>query len=171
MNIEIVQLKNSIIDIFGQVQAVILQLSDEEYEKKGALLLNASIGQHVRHMIELFTELGIGYESGTVNYENRKRDHNIETNRELASGILREIAANLEKENKDLQLQACFSNKEKMPLFIQTNYYRELAYNIEHSIHHMALIRIGINALRNVKIDDTFGVASATVKYRNSCVQ
>lgn len=171
MNTEIVQLKNSVINIFGQVKAVLQQLSDEEYEKKGTMLLDASIGQHVRHMIELFTELCKGYEPGLVNYENRKRDHSIETNRHLASQLLDEIAASMEKENKNLQLQACFSSHADTPLFIQTNYYRELAYNIEHSIHHMALIRIGINALRTLEMDDTFGVASATVKYRNTCAQ
>ena len=171
MNKEIIQLKNTITNIFGQLQAVLQQLPDEEFEKKGPLLLNASIGQHVRHIIELFTELLIGYAPGMVNYENRKRDHNIETNRQLALQKLEEIIADLEKENKELQLQACFSNDVDEPLLIQSNYYRELAYNIEHSIHHMALIRIGINALRTLEMDDSFGVASATVKYRNTCVQ
>jgi len=171
MNTEIIQLKNSVANICSQLKTVLQQLPDEEYQKKTALLLTASIGQHVRHMIELFTELHKGYETGLVNYDNRKRDHAIETNRQLASQLLDEILLNLERENKDLQLQACFTNKEDAPLLIQTNYYRELAYNIEHCIHHMALIRIGINALHTLEMEDSFGVASATVKYRHTCVQ
>jgi hypothetical protein len=119
----------------------------------------------------LFIELYKGYEPAVVNYENRKRDHHIETNRQLASQLLDEIVVNLEKENKDIQMQACFSNQAEAPLLIQTNYYRELAYNIEHSIHHMALIRIAVNALHTMEIDENFGVAAATVKFRNTCAQ
>lgn len=170
MDKEISELKSSVKNIFGQLDALLQQLSDDDYSSKNTVL-QASIGQHVRHVIELFTELYAGYSSGTINYDKRKRDHQVETNRQLASQLLQDILLHINKENKNLLLQCCFSTSDETSTCLQTNYYRELAYNIEHSIHHMALIRIGVNELHTLPIDDTFGVAAATVKYRNTCVQ
>lgn len=171
MDQEITALKNSVKNIFSQLDALLQQLSDEDYSRKSNVLLQASIGQHVRHVIELFTELYAGYPSGIINYDKRKRDKQVETNRQLASQLLQDILLHMDKENKNLLLHCCFSSSDESSTCLQTNYYRELAYNIEHSIHHMALIRIGITEIHNLPMDDTFGVAAATVKYRNTCVQ
>jgi hypothetical protein len=50
-----------------------------------------------------------------------------------------------------------------------TNYYREMAYNLEHTIHHMALIRTGINDVSRISVPENFGVAISTMKYRKQC--
>jgi len=54
---------------------------------------------------------------------------------------------------------------------IPSNYYRELAYNLEHTIHHMALIRVGVNEVSSIELPVEFGVAYSTVKYRKQCAQ
>jgi hypothetical protein len=43
----------------------------------------------------------------------------------------------LEKENKKMELQQIINDKE---ICIDSNYFRELLYNLEHCIHHQALI-------------------------------
>ena len=78
------QLQQAVKNVFVQISDTLHQLTDEQYRRPSITLSNATIGQHVRHVIELFLCLKQGYEAGIVNYEKRKRDINIETDRQLA---------------------------------------------------------------------------------------
>ena len=164
-------LQNAVKTVFVQLTATLDNLQQQEYVQPSTSLSNNTIGQHVRHIIELFQCLELGYESGIVNYENRKRDITIETDKELAKSILLSLHPALEKDNKDLVLEANYDEDGNSPLRIATNYYREIAYNLEHTIHHMALIRVGLNELSSLSLPENFGVASSTVKFRNQCAQ
>lgn len=164
-------LQNAVKTVFVQLTATLDNLQHQEYVQPSTSLSNNTIGQHVRHIIELFQCLELGYESGIVNYENRKRDITIETDKELAKSILLSLHPELEKENKELVLEANYDDNDTSPLRIATNYYREIAYNLEHTIHHMALIRVGLNELASISLPENFGVASSTVKFRNKCAQ
>ena len=164
-------LKQSIQHVFVQLSETLNQLSNEEYVKPSKVLLNATIGQHIRHIIELFQCLEKGYDDGVVNYEKRKRDYQIETNKELACSLLKDIYQNIERSNKEIMLETEDYCDTMQLVSIPSNYYRELAYNLEHTIHHMALIRVGINEVSSVVLPEEFGVAYSTVKYRQQCAQ
>jgi len=164
-------LKQPIQQVFAQLSETLNQLSNEEYIRSSRILLNATIGQHVRHIIELFQCLEKGYDEGIVNYEKRKRDYQIETNKELAAALLKAVYQNIERPNKEIILEAEDYYDTMDIVSIPSNYYRELAYNLEHTIHHMALIRVGVNEVSSVELPGEFGVAYSTVKYRNQCAQ
>jgi len=164
-------LKQCIQHVFVQLSESLNQLSNEEYVKPSKVLLNATIGQHIRHIIELFQCLEKGYDDGVVNYEKRKRDYQIETNKELACSLLKDIYQNIERSNKEIMLETEDYCDTMQLVSIPSNYYRELAYNLEHTIHHMALIRVGINEVSSVVLPEEFGVAYSTVKYRQQCAQ
>jgi adenosyl cobinamide kinase/adenosyl cobinamide phosphate guanylyltransferase len=164
-------LSNPIHHIFIQISDILRQLSEAEYTQQSKILFNATIGQHVRHIIELFQALENGYAEGTVNYEKRKRDYRIETNKNLAISLLKDIRQSLDRPNKEIILVAEDYGEEMEPVSIITNYYREIAYNLEHTIHHMALIRVGVNEVSNILLPDEFGVAYSTIKYRQQCAQ
>jgi hypothetical protein len=164
-------LKKPIEDVFIQLSDVLNKLTDEEYTQQSRILFSATIGQHVRHVIELFQCLQNGYDEGVVNYEKRKRDYRIETDREFAAMLLRRIFGNLDKPNKRIVLEAEDYNETMETVTIPSNYYREIAYNLEHTIHHMALIRVGINEVSSIMIPDEFGVAYSTIKFRQQCAQ
>ncbi|MCA1746680.1 MAG: hypothetical protein LC655_03220, partial [Bacteroidales bacterium] len=61
-------------------------------------------------------------------------------------------------------------NSQKM---ISSSVGRELAYCIEHSIHHQAIIKAGLIDLNCTElVSSEFGVAYSTIRYRNdSCAQ
>lgn len=165
------QLQQAVNNVFVQLSATLDQLSQEQYVQPCKTLFNATIGQHVRHIIELFQCLENGYGSGLVNYEKRKRDLSIETDKAFASGLLVEVHQGLDRSNKDLKLEACYDEHDPEPLTLDTNFYREVAYNLEHTIHHMALIRVGITEVSDIELPEEFGVASSTIKYRQQCAQ
>jgi hypothetical protein len=165
------QLQQAVNNVFVQLSATLEQLDQDQYVQPCKTLFNATIGQHVRHIIELFQCLENGYDNGLVNYEQRKRDMRIETDKAFASGLLIEVHKGLDRENKELQLQACYDEQAADLLTLQTNFYREVAYNLEHTIHHMALIRVGITEVSDIQLPEEFGVASSTIKYRQQCAQ
>lgn len=160
------QLQPAVKNVFVQLSESLQHLSDEQFVTPSKTLFNATIGQHVRHIIELFLCLEKGYESGTVNYEKRKRDLAIETDKDFARELLQKIYGSIEKRNKALWLESNYDEHSEAGITVATNYYREIIYNLEHTVHHMALIRVGINEVSALVVADDFGVASSTIKYR-----
>ncbi len=127
-------------------------------------MLNASFGQHTRHIIEMYQGLLNAYESGVLNYDLRKRDLQIETDIEFALKGIEDILSNIRRENKILRMESSFMDNEMMEM--ETNYERELHYNLEHTIHHMAIMRIGLGAYPHIPCEADFGVAHSTMNYR-----
>lgn len=165
------QLQQAVNTVFVQLAESLAQISQQEYVQPCKNLFNNTIGQHVRHVIELFQCLEQGYDPGVVNYEKRKRDLSIETDKELASRLLLEIYSGLGRSNKQLILEATYDDQAAEPLSIGTNYHREVAYNLEHTIHHMALIRVGLAEVTSLSLPENFGVATSTMKYKQQCAQ
>ncbi len=165
------QFRKVIENVFFQLTDSLEQLTPGEYSQRSNVLFNATVGQHVRHILELYICLYNGYETGTVNYEKRKRDIRIETDKDFAIELMQMICNNIEKTDKDLLLESNYDEQSTEEIVVPTNYYRELLYNLEHTVHHMALIRVGINEVSTIIIPESFGVATSTIKYRKSCAQ
>lgn len=153
---------SQLVDAIGQLPAA-------DYGAAVNALSGAGIGQHVRHVIDMLHCLETGYESGRINYEHRERDAMTENDPAYAITRLRGIISRLQRPDKELALEAGFDLPGQA--IIPTNYYRELLYNLEHAIHHMALIKIGIREKTTVSLPASFGVAPSTLKYQESCAQ
>ncbi len=165
-------------NVLSQLDEVIVQVKPEDYSRPASLLNNATIGQHVRHTLEFFICLMDGTPNGVVNYDNRRRDEMIEVDADFARQVLRGIRDFVKSngENLVLYLEANFDTHisgsvetEQSVIKIPSNYLRELVYNIEHAIHHMALIRVAINEFCDyVVLPEDFGVASSTIRSRQA---
>ena len=164
------ELVQAVQKVFGQLAASLCQLKPGVYVQPSPALSGHTIGQHVRHIIELFQCLENGYEQGLVNYEKRKRDLAIENDPALACRLLDKILVTLSRPDRPLMLEASYG--ETSSLVLSTNYYREIAYNLEHTIHHMALIRIGIRDNGSEQtLPEGYGIASSTLQHRRQCAQ
>ena len=106
-----------------------------------------------------------------VNYDKRERDLRIETDPDFANDALLRVYHLLNKPDKALRLELDYSENSPGLLSVATNYHRELVYNLEHTIHHMALIRIGIYEVAAIAVPENFGIAISTIKYRVSCAR
>lgn len=136
----------------------------EHYTRPSDILNRATIGQHVRHSIEMYQCLLGGYDDGRVDYSKRKRDIVIESSPDYAVECLRSILKEVEKTDKRMSL---FNDDNSF----FTSFTRELFYCDEHTIHHLALIRVGVKEIGGYQLNESFGVAPSTIKYRQQCAQ
>ena len=146
---------------------LLAQLSYENYTFKIAHLGNASIGGHTRHIIELLQCAVNGYYVGEVDYVNRKRNIELETNKILAQQELENVAYSLRMPDKTLKLTVD-QIEGHLIQEVQSTYYREIVYNTEHTIHHLALIKVALIDMKLYVVDADFGMADSTIKYKTS---
>ncbi|MCW2117814.1 DinB family protein [Flavobacterium sp. 7A] len=161
-------LKQSVNNSLNELVHLLGELTNEEFSKSCATLSNSSIGEHTRHIIEMFQCLQNNYDSGMVNYDNRLRNPQIQTDTQFAILQIEQIQNVVDKSDKKMFLQQIIDGEE---LQIETNYYRELLYNLEHCIHHQALIKVGVLQTCKIILNANFGVARSTIEYRQQCAQ
>lgn len=154
--------------ILSQLANITHQISPGDFSRPSAVLGGASIGKHIRHIVEFFTTFQEGCKSGVVNYDKRKRDVLIETDKILALNALDEIAAFVTNLSDDapLCLEVSYNAGQADYHAVHSSLMRELLYNIEHAVHHMAMIRIGLKEVAAyVQSGDDLGIAASTIRY------
>jgi hypothetical protein len=156
--------KNNLLWLIDLLQ----DLPEGVYDSPSRFLSQATIGQHLRHIAEMYQSLISGYDSGTIEYDKRNRDHRIETDRAFAESTLTEIINNIDRADKPLTVICELEGRE---VKLESNYHREILYNMEHAIHHMALIKVAVIEMTDIILPKEFGVAPTTLQYRAQCVQ
>jgi hypothetical protein len=156
-------------EIVAQVIAISNELSNEAFAQPLAILHGSSIGKHIRHIIEFYDCLLRGYENGTVDYDAREHNALLENDKTLAIQALETIREKIfNATDKSLVLAVNFSDRADAATTIDTTFYRELIYNIEHVVHHAAIIKIALkNSFPEVSLPDNFGIAYSTVRFNN----
>ncbi|SMC63264.1 hypothetical protein [Moheibacter sediminis] len=158
-------MKNVSRNLLSEIKILLSELGDNDYSKNLSILNGNSIGKHVRHILDLF-ECLLDFENGIVNYDERKRNIETEVNKDIALQKVQSIISDLEK--LDIEKKVILIQKLNDSFCeINSSIERELLYNIEHCVHHLAIIRIGIeNNFDYVKIPENFGVAHSTISHR-----
>ncbi|GAB4233314.1 MAG: hypothetical protein Tsb0034_06500 [Ekhidna sp.] len=158
-------------ELLGQLRDVIDACEGQDFSKPLDELSGATFGQHVRHTLEFFLCLFDAKNEEVINYDQRKHDQLIETDPKLARSVIQSIQVFLSDNEEDFAVKfaANYSQEEGRDVVMKSSFYRELAYNIEHAIHHMALLKVAVNqSLTYIKLPDHFGVASSTIRYRSA---
>ncbi|MFD2099433.1 DinB family protein [Flagellimonas iocasae] len=158
----------SSIDTLEQFKQILLELPEDCYAQSCKVLSNSSIGQHTRHIIELYLCLIQGYDNADVSYDRRERNLKIENELSYAVEQLKLIQTQLEKPNKPVKVTYELGDTETC---LDSNYFREVMYNLEHTIHHHALIKVGIEHFTTIQLPESFGVAPSTMQHRQACAQ
>lgn len=141
-------------------------INDEDYSRPLEVFSGSTLGQHTRHFVEFFQCLLEQSALGVVNYDKRKRNQLIQENQKVAFAAMDAISTELcdRSEDEALKLE---TNYGLSSLSVSTTFERELVFNIEHTVHHLALLRIGLIHLNpNLQLDPGFGVASSTQRHK-----
>ncbi len=179
-----------------QLKVLMEVIPGEAYTRKSKWLSGATIGQHIRHILEFYTCLldcvthpesdgqnhsaksvrsdadqsGSFFEVCVVNYGNRARDTELETWPEKALEAIDFVCARLasiQQKPGAIITEGKYEIESDAKTRISSSFDRELLYNLEHAIHHQALMRVSLleQNLENL-IDENFGVAPSTIRAR-----
>ena len=157
-------------NILKQISFALNQMTDLEYTQSVELFSGASISQHTRHIIEFYT-CAIDSTHTIINFDSRQRDQTIEQDRDFSLQIIDSIIVNLDllKEDKAIIIEAQLGGETHL---LQSSLHRELLYVVEHAVHHMAIIKMGVLLnFPHICLAPNFGVAESTIEYRKQCAQ
>ena len=146
---------------------LLTSLSDEQYRFKSVHLGQSSIGAHTRHIIELLKCAIDGYEMGRIDYINRERNFEIQESKCLAQEILAQMMNRIVKEDRVINL-AVEGVELVWEYDVSTTYLREIVYNTEHTVHHLALIKVALIEMKLDIVNSDFGMAYSTLKFNKA---
>lgn len=167
-------LKDANIQVINQLKSGLQQIPNEAYSKPLAVFSGSSLGMHSRHIVEFYTCFLDNLES-EICYDNRKREliYEIDVNSTIEQLTMIEQQIDQIEINQKITLQSA-PNPGALDVesTIESCYKRELLYLLDHTIHHMALLKIGFNMyFQHVKLDKNFGVAPSTIIYHEQCAR
>jgi uncharacterized damage-inducible protein DinB len=165
-------LKDACSNILSQLADLVEQIRESDFVKPAETLSFSTIGQHLRHTLEFFMCFEQGFDRGLVNYDKRAHDKLIESDKFLALNALHKIRDFICRlAEKPLRLEVGYDIDKESFLTIDTSATRELVYNIEHAVHHMAIMKIGIKEVAPyVSLAADFGIAASTIRYKETSI-
>ncbi len=152
----------------SELNDVLGQLDTTQFSRSLPIFSGSSIGMHARHIIEFYQcLLSQSFDNQSINYDRRSRDlllqNDINYFSEVSENIISTLDTLSEKQLKSSIHIATDDTDETMTSSLD----RELQYNLEHTIHHAALIKIGIlNLMPHTTLPASFGVAPSTMRHR-----
>lgn len=155
-----------------QLQDLLRQISDIDYSQSLDLFDGASIGKHCRHIYDFFYTLGLGLKTGILDYGHRERNPLLEEDPEQLLSVLETQMTQLEGSNLNQQL-LIIPDLTVNPIQAEKKYHstleRELHFVFYHTIHHMAMIKMGLKQLDGpIKVSPEFGLAPSTIAFQSS---
>lgn len=156
-------------ELLIQLDDLCRQVGQERYAKPLDVLMNASVGAHVRHCVEFFHCLEKAVVNNeNVNYDARERDERLQTEVSYTCYTIQHFIDTLDNwsMNQKLTLQVSYPYSGISSTLLETHLNRELVYLIEHLVHHMALIRVGVtDKFTDILLPKSFGIAQSTLKH------
>ncbi|MDG3085941.1 DinB family protein [Vibrio hannami] len=144
-------------------------LSNENYVYKAKPYVDSSMGEHLRHILDLYHAVINESETGVIDYDHRRRGAHVERERMVGIKELTEIKIWLTKLseselNRNVIILSEASISTQQVCEMTSTLQRELLFVGSHTIHHFALINVIAKHLK-LDTDERFGYAPATATY------
>ncbi|EMY77171.1 hypothetical protein LEP1GSC060_2078 [Leptospira weilii serovar Ranarum str. ICFT] len=156
---------------FNQLADLLSAVEEKEYSKNITQVTGSSIGKHVRHCIEVLENLTVGLETANVSYDRRKRNPLYEISPLAARDKIFELLGKLEPIDEDKMIELVYLIDPVTGLEGKTitTLKREFLYVQDHTIHHMAIIKLYAECfLRSIFLPEEFGVALSTLQFQKT---
>ncbi|MDX1618631.1 MAG: DinB family protein [Balneolaceae bacterium] len=158
------------IHFLEQGKELLEDISDEQYVFSDSPYYRSGIGEHMRHILDHYLSL-VNHTGDKIDYDARKRDKRIETDKGYAGSIAEHIISRLQsylEEPDQLQKQVRVRSNEgdsdtDSPWTV-SSVKRELQFLISHTVHHYALIAV-ILRTQDYYPSEEFGIAPSTLEY------
>jgi uncharacterized damage-inducible protein DinB len=131
----------------------------------------ATVGGHVRHVLDHVRNFAEGCAGGVIDYEARRRGDGIEHSSAGARSAIRGLRDSLGRVaawDATVRVRAMVS-KDDTPVAVASTLAREMVYVVDHTVHHMAMIRAMLERA-GVACPAAFGLAAGT-QAANACVR
>ncbi|MDB2571655.1 DinB family protein [Polaribacter sp.] len=141
-------------------------ITDSEYSNATVPPYFSSIGCNIRHVLDAFTSIIKGFESGHVDFSDRKRNTICEAQTEEGIRYIKETIQQLNDfKNEDFtKIISVTDNLGNGDITINYTLENALAYAHSHAIHHFASIGFLVNQLGIELQDADFGYNPTTPK-------
>lgn len=159
----------------NQLIKLIENLSSQELTRPLDIINGASVGQHIRHIIEFYLEFINGHKSGTVCYDNRERNPDFESSPILIISKLKQIFEAIEHCDfeKNLKIKTNHDIDDTEETLSNSSVLREIVYALDHTVHHLAIIKIAMQVeFSQIEMNKNMGIAPSTIRNNNKlCAQ
>ena len=160
---------NGCIEVLEQGESFLATVTGDSYQKVIYPYFTSSSGEHMRHILDHFLVLMHSFDTTIIDYDQRHRGSNIETDRHQALKQLKQVKAwilQLEETalDKSLTIKTDVSTSKKNITQAHSSLARELIFASSHAVHHFSIISIAMQ-MQDISLADNFGVAPATATY------
>ncbi len=157
-----------LVAVLRQLADLVNRLTDEQYRAKPVGVVSSNVGAHVRHCLDHVTALLASFQDGELDYDQRERGTDVETDRHAALEAVELLEQQLRGlptlyESRPLRLSTLVS-PDLPPVVVETTVGRELVFVLSHTVHHHALIAVIAKTL-GVPLPDHFGYAPSTIAH------
>ncbi len=155
--------------ITEQVANLLDSLVDSQYRESLEIFKGSTIGKHIRHIYDFYHCVVLSAEQGVLDYSCRNRDERLENDRifvKLAFANINEAVKQLD-ESQVIDVIPEFTTDDSQMQAVKSSIGRELMYGFDHAIHHLAIIKMGIQShFPNCQLNENLGIAPSTIKYQ-----
>ncbi len=157
------------LESIDQMTTFIAGLNDAEYQYSAAPWFDSSIGQHLRHIVDLFLALKDRTKTDDINYDVRRRGASIETIRKIGLAELSDIrqwmiSITEDDINQKISVSTEVALSSQQTETFASSFGRELCFAASHLTHHLAIMAV-IAKMAGKKVDPTLGLAPATATF------
>lgn len=163
-------MRTALTQALAQCSAILETLATLPAPLANSVYVDASIGRHLRHVLDHTLALKEGLTSELVDYDLRHRGSEIENDRLVATAQFSVINLWVQTEdfaNRPVSVASEIDCNVSHRMQFESNLHREILYVINHTIHHAAHIKLALSHF-GVSLPENIGIAPGTDSFNRT---